>query len=159
MKHLLSLLLPLLLLCSCNRGVLFEAHTDLPGDTWLRFEPLQYTINATSYEDCYNFTISADIDTAQFHEAGLPIMMTITSPDGETRTHFSSLLLRNHEGNWLGEFHDGYLHINQLVRQFYFFNTKGDHTLSLSQRTNKYEIRGVHHIHVLVERVKVDLPE
>ena len=66
---------------------------------------------------------------------------------------YNTHILRNCEGKtWLGHFNDdGTMTVTQTVRQFYFFNTPGHHSVNLSQRTNKYEIHGIKALHFKVE--------
>ena len=54
---------------------------------------------------------------------------------------------------------DGTMTVTQTVRQFYFFNTPGHHSVNLSQRTNKYEIHGIMALHFKVEKAKLEYPE
>lgn len=153
-------ILTILLFCSCGKKTLFEESRTFNNDTWLRFQLEQYSVEANNTDDCYNFTVSITFDTSRFRETALPIMMEIESPDHEKRTLFSTILLRNNEGNWLGEFDDnGNICVSQMVRQFYFFNVKGKHSINLSQRTNKYEIHGIRDLNLLIEKAELEFPE
>lgn len=159
MKRILPAILLMLLFCSCGQKVILDQDRTFANATWMRFEPENFEVNATNTDDCYNFYITAHIDTALFRDNGLPLMLEMVSPDGETRTIFPSLVLRNHEGNWLGEFNDGVLTVQQMVRQFYFFNSVGTHTIHLSQRTSKYQIEGIRDINFRIEKAKIEYPE
>lgn len=159
MKKILLFTFAALLFASCGNKVILDQTSQFKDDTWLRFQPENYAFNVKNIDDCYNFTVTVDVDTSRFHEAGLPLMLEIKSPEGETRTIFNTLLLRNHEGTLMGEFVDGYLHVHQVVRQFYFFNIPGDYTVALSQRTNKYEIYGIHNASIRIEKAKLEYPE
>ena len=153
-------LLTALLFCSCSKKTLFEESRTFANDTWLRFQPEQFTVNATSTDDCYNFNLTITFDTSRFHGSSLPIMMTLESPDHETRTLFSTIMLRTNQGAWLGNFdNNGNLVITQQIRQFYFFNVKGNHSINLSQRTSKYEIHGIKGINLKLDKVELDYPE
>lgn len=160
MKKIILPFLALIMLCSCGHKVILEESRSFNNSTWLRFEPEHFVVHADNTEDCYNFYVTLHVDTTLFRETGLPIMLETKSPEGETRTLFSTVLLRNHEGSWLGEFgNDGTLEVTQMVRQFYFFNVKGDHTIDLSQRTSKYEIRGIRDLNFKIEKTKIEYPE
>ncbi|MBQ0160872.1 MAG: hypothetical protein KBT28_09680 [Bacteroidales bacterium] len=159
MKKILLLTFAALLLASCGNKVILDQSSQFKDDIWLRFQPESFSASVKNIDDCYNFTVTLDVDTSRYHEAGLPLMIEVKSPEGETRTIFSTILLRNHEGNILGEFVDGHLRVSQMVRQFYFFNIPGEHTISLSQRTSKYEIRGIHNLNFRIEKAKLVYPE
>ena len=149
----------LFLTSSCNKTIFDETRT-FANDTWMRFSPEKFEVNAPSTEDCYNFVVTLTIDTNIFHEAGLPIILEIANPENETRTMFATLLFRNHEGTVLGHLDEnGNLVITQTVREYYFFNTTGVHHISLSQRTSKYEIHGIKQLNLHIEKSKLDYPD
>lgn len=159
-RHILPLIFTLLLFCSCGKKVLLDQDHTFANATWMRFEPETFQVEAPNTDDCYNFYITAHIDTNVFHENGLPLIIEMISADGETRSHFPSLLLRNHEGTWMGDFDSqGILTVKQMVRQFYFFNSVGTHTIHVSQRTSKYQIEGIRDINLRIEKAKIEYPE
>lgn len=161
MKKILPLLFTLVLFCSCGQKVLLDEECTFPNNKWMRFdEPAQFIFSSKNTEDFYNFIFSASIDTSRYRQNGLPITLQLSSPNGETRTMFSDIVLRNFQGNWLGEFDEhGILHVSQQIRQFYSFNTQGDYTIKISQRTNKYEIDGINGIHLRIEEAKIEYPK
>ena len=145
---------------SCGKKVLFEESRTFSNDTWLRFQPEHFDVQSVSTDNCYNFFVTLTIDTARYRENALPIIMELESPDHENRTLFSTILLRNREGAWLGSFNDnGNLVISQQVRQFHFFNTTGKYSLNLGQRTNKYEIHGIRQLDLRIEKTELEYPE
>ena len=159
-RHILLSLIVLSTLCSCGKKIILDEDRTFANDTWLRFQPEQFTVTPGSPDDCYNFLLTLTIDTARFHESGLPVMMEIASPDHEKRTLFSTILLRNYEGHWLGSFDEqGNITVTQAIRQYFFFNTATPHSISLGQRTNKYEIHGIRSLNLKVEKAKLEYPE
>jgi gliding motility-associated lipoprotein GldH len=161
MKHLFPLLLTAILFCSCGQKVLLDEESTFVNNKWMRFdEPVQFSFNNDNTEDFYNFIFSVSIDTNRYHQNGLPITVELCSPNGEVRTMFSDIVLRNYQGNWLGEFDEhGILHVSQQIRQYYAFNAVGEYSIKLSQRTNKYEIEGINGIHLKIEEAIIDYPE
>ncbi|MBO4600194.1 MAG: hypothetical protein J5641_05600 [Bacteroidales bacterium] len=158
--YLIPLLLSLAAFCSCGKKVILDETRTFDRDTWMRFQPEKFEVTPTSTDDCYNFILTLHIDTSHYHETGLPIIMEIESQDHETRTLFSTLLLRSHDGNWLGTFDDrGDLVITQMVRQYFFFSTATTHSVSLGQRTSKYEIHGIRSLNFKIEQAKLEYPE
>ncbi|MBQ6069356.1 MAG: hypothetical protein IJK84_07635 [Bacteroidales bacterium] len=154
------LLIGAIAFCSCGDKVLLDETRTFDRETWLRFQPEQYELTPQSTDDCYNFIITATIDTSRFREAGLPIMLEIDNSNHENRTLFATLLLRNHNGNWMGTVDEnGNLVVTQMVRQFFFFSSTTPHTIKLGQRTSKYEIHGIRSINFKVEKAKVVYPE
>lgn len=160
MKHLILPLLALFLLCSCGKQTILDSTHTFNQSKWLRFEPESFSAEAPNTDDCFNFIVSIQFDTTVYREAGLPLMMEITSPAGDTRTLFSTIVLRNHENHWMGEFdNNGMLNVTSVIKQFYFFNVVGTHTIKLSQRTSKYEIGGINNINLKIEKTKIEYPE
>lgn len=158
--RLFSLLLGVMLLCSCGKKVLLDDTRTFANDTWLRFQPEQFELTPSSTDDCYNFILTVTIDTSRFHETGLPIIMELDNANHEKRTLFSTLVLRNHNGSWMGNFDEqGYLVLTQSVRQYFFFSSTATHSLSLGQRTSKYEIHGIRSINLKIEKAKLEYPE
>ncbi len=161
MKRLLPILLTAILFCSCGQKVLLDEECTFPNNKWMRFDaPAQFSFTSDNTEDFYNFILTASIDTTLYHQNGLPVTIEMSSPNGETRTMFADIVLRNYQGNWLGEFDDqGIMHVTQQIRQFYTFNATGDYTIKISQRTNKYEIEGINGIRFRIEEAKIEYPE
>ena len=156
----LLLMLGAMALCSCGQKTLLDETRTFANDTWLRFNPESYRVEAPNTEDCFNFTVSLTVDTARYREAAVPITMEIESPQGEKRTLFSTMIFRNAEGKTVAQSNpDGTLTATQNVRQFYFFNTTGQHKITLGQRTNKYEIRGIKALHFTIQEAKLEYPE
>lgn len=161
-KHLLTLLsvAAIVLFGSCDNKTLLDESRTFANGTWLRFTPEHYSVEVANTEDCYNFTVSLTVDTTRYRQPALPIMLEIESPSHERRTMFSTIVLRNAEGKWLGHWNDdGTLSITHAVRQYYFFNTTGSHSIDLSQRTSKYEIYGIKSLQFKIEKAKLEYPE
>lgn len=160
MKKILPILFAVLLLSSCGKKVILNETRTFDRNTWMRFQPETFQVEANTTEDCFNIYATVEIDTSLFKENGLPLMIEIKSPQGDSRTLFNTVLLRDHQGNWMGNFNDyGVITVSQMIRQFYFFNALGTHTFNLSQRTNKYEIQGINGITLKIEKTKIEYPE
>ena len=159
-KHVLPILLISLLLGSCGKRVLLDETRTFANDTWFRFQPEKYELTPTSTEECYNFIVTVTIDTSRYHDTGLPIIMELDNANHEKRTLFGTIVLRNHNGNWMGSFDNyGNLIVQHTLRQYLFFSSATTHAVSLGQRTNKYEIHGIRSLNLKVERAKLEYPE
>ena len=152
--------LSLMVLTSCGNKVLLDDTRTFDNNTWLRFQPEHFEVTPHNTDDCYNFILTVTVDTSRYHETGLPIMMEIDNSNHENRTLFSTLLLRNHNGNWMGTFDEqGLLTISQTVRQYFFFNTSSTHSINVGQCTSKYEIHGIQSLNFKIEKAKLEYPE
>ena len=145
--------------CTSNNTV-FETSLQVPSATWLRFEPLQFTVDVPNAEDCYELHLALDIDTLRYRESALPLTLAIVSPEGETRTLYATVMLRSKDGHSLGQpDKDGHLVFSQRIREYFYFNQKGTHTVTVGQRTSRYEIKGIHRIDFSIRKAKLELPQ
>ena len=151
-------------LASCSRpDTVFEGTLDFPSGEWLRFEPQQITAQIPNADDCYEIHLSAIIDTAVYHQPALPVTIKITSPAGERRTLFADLLLQARDGHSLGQPVNGHtstsLQFNQRIREYFYFNQPGDHTVSIGQRTSRYQIQGIRQVQFTIRKAKLEYPK
>ena len=159
-KTLFPILLACILLGACGKKVILDEDRTFVNDTWMRFQPEQFELTPRSTDDCYNIILTLTIDTSRYHASGLPIIMELDNSNHEKRTLFSTLVIRNHDGSWMGTFdNQGNLVVTQMVRQYLFFSSAVTHSLSLGQRTNKYEINGIRNLNLKVEKAKLEYPE
>ena len=159
-KYFIVAIAALLLCVGCGRKSLLDESRTFANDTWLRFEPETYTVDVKNTDDCFNFVVTVTVDTARYREMTIPLKLEVESPAHEKRTIFSTLNLRNRNGNFLGTFNEeGYLVGHQMVREYYFFNQKGMHTISLGQRTNKYEIKGIKELKLTISEAELEYPK
>ena len=150
----------LLALASCGNKTAYQESVTLPADTWLRFEPRELSLDIANTEDCYEIYVEADIDTSRYREEALPLTFKMTSNQGETRTFFASLMLRSKDGHTLGQpAEGGYLHYRQRVKEYFYFNVPGQHTLSIGQRTSRYEIKGIHRVGIIIQKAQLEYPK
>ncbi len=159
-RFLLPLLLAsVVLLSSCHKRVLIDDTHTFANDTWNRFAPEVFDVNADNLDDCYNFIFTATIDTARYLGSQLPIMVNIFSPAGEQRQISYLLLLKDKDGHWVGEWSDGRLVHTRCIRQFFFFNMKGSFRFEITQTTSRYDLPGIHSAQLRIERAKLVYPE
>lgn len=155
------LLLSAALLSSCQRGgVVYDGTKELPEGRWMRFEPTEFDIDVRSAEDCYEIEAVLVLDTSRFREAALPIVLKVVSPAGETRTLFSTIMLKGTDGRCLAQGSQaGGCLFRQRVREYFYFNNKGAHRISVGQRTSRYEISGIHSIGITISKAQLELPK
>ena len=150
-----------LLLAGCSPSdTVYEGSVDFAGGKWLRFEPRELKVDIPDADECYELHISAVIDTALYHEAALPLTLKVTSGHGESRTLFADLLLHARDGHSLGQPNAGSrLVFTQRIREYFYFNSKGSHTVTIGQRTSRYEIDGIQRLTFTVRKAHIELPK
>ena len=149
----------LLLFASCNKKVLIDDTHTFANDTWNRFTPEVYNVDADNLDDCYNFFFTVEIDTIRYEGKQLPIMVNIFSPAGEQRQISYTLLLKDKDGHWTGEWHDGRLSHTRCIRQYFFFNTTGGFRFEITQTTPRYDLHGIHSAQLRIEQAKLEYPK
>lgn len=160
MSHRILLAAALLLLfASCGSKTIYDDSHTFAGDIWKRFEPEQFEADIKNVDDCYDIYVTVTVDTALFRENALPLTMKLSNDNRETRTLFGTVILRNREGTWMGQFdNQGRLTCRHKLRDYFFFNSAGRQDIQISQRTSKYEIRGVKRLGLSIIKAEVELP-
>ncbi len=158
MKRLPLILLSLILLASCNRTVLEEERT-FANSNWKFFQPEEFNLNIKNIDDCYNIYATVVIDTAQFKMSRLPLFVNLYSPNGERRSFTGYLLPKDELGKWNGDFKDGKLVCTRCIREYFFFNVTGDHTIEVSQYTHRYDLNGIESFTLKIEKADVIYPD
>lgn len=148
------------LFAACGNGSVYQESVTFPSQSWQRFEPREFHIDIANADDCYQIHVAADIDTHRYRETALPLTFKMTSAQGETRTFFASLMLRSKDGHTLGHPNsDGTMHYRQQVKEYFYFNSTGSHTLSVGQRTSRYEINGICKVEITIDKAQLEYPK
>lgn len=157
MKYrIITLLCAVALLAACHRGnTIFDQTHTLDGNRWNRFTPEEFQIPIHNVEDYYNIDFTVSVDTALYRYGEFPVMVILTSPGGEERQFFHTIMLREN-GRWRGETRDGYRTVQGRVRSYFTFNHKGTHTMAVSHTTSQYDLEGIHSLQVSIEKAKLD---
>ena len=158
MKKLLILLTTTLLLAACQQAPLFDEQRHLPSGIWNRFTPETFTIDVAKPETYYNINIEIAVDTAHFRYTSLPLTVNLYSPNSERRMFYAEIPLTEN-GRPKGEMSGGYRIVNQRVRSYFSFNSRGEHRMEIGQATSQYDLEGIDHIRLHIEKAPLDLPE
>ncbi|MBQ0016411.1 MAG: hypothetical protein KBT04_05455 [Bacteroidales bacterium] len=149
--------LSMLVITSCKQKVVVNDTRTFADKNWVRFTQETFDVNIADVDECYDIYLSAVIDTALYRQAGLPIIVSITHNDGETRQFRTDLALKNAQGQWQGEFKDGLLNYTKCIRPYFFFNSNGKYTIALSQCSHRYDLYGVVSVTLHIERAEIKM--
>lgn len=139
--------------------MLFDQTISFDNEKWLRQDVKTFNIDVDNVDDCYNFFVTMMIDTNCVRGSQLPLVMNLYNDNGERRNWRSFVNLRNPEGNWLCPLEGKYLVVNQRIKEYFFFNSKGTHRLEIHHGTDRYEIYGVKQMGIRLEKAKLVYPE
>lgn len=158
-RRILPIFLLLLLLTSCKNSLVYEDQRTFDNADWQFFAPEKFEVPIRNIDDCYNIYAAVAIDTNQMKMSTLPLFVDLYSENGERRSFNSYIRLKNEKGQWAGKFEDGQLLCENRIREYFFFNTTGTHTLEISQYTHKYSLPGIHSLTLKVEKAKLEYPD
>lgn len=155
----LAAALLLLLFASCGSKTVYDDTHTIAGSAWQRFEPETFEADIKNVDDCYDIYVTVVVDTARFREAALPLTVKMSNDNRETRTLFGTVILRDREGSWLGQFDSqGRLTVRHKLRDYFFFNSPGRQQIQIGQRTSKYEIEGIQRLGLAIVKADLELP-
>lgn len=158
-RNILALTCSLLLLVSCGKGVIFDETQEISGNNFQRFTEQKFEVGIENIDDCYDLYVTTSIDTACFVSTSLPLMINVDGPNGDSRMFRNVVALRDKAGNWKGDLDGSILTTVTRVREYYFFNETGTHTVRISQCSHKYDIHGVSKIGFRVVKADLVYPE
>lgn len=159
-KHCLIGLLFSVFFVSCQSDILVKEQRFFNNNTWTRFEMEKFQIDVNNVDDCYDIYLNLAIDTAFMREDVIPLSFSLNAPNGERRMFRTLVNIKNKNGLLLGEKgDDGYIYFEHKARDYFFFNNKGVYNVEVGQATNRYELRGVKSLELVVEKAELVYPE
>ena len=139
----------LLVSCVSPNSTVFDQTVTLPNAKWMRFEPTAFSVDVPNVDDCYELIVALDIDTARYKQNSLPLIVRIASPSGETRTLFATAILHPQDGSVY----------RQRIREYFYFNQRGVHSVSIGQQTSRYELAGIRSVGFTIRKAQLELPK
>jgi gliding motility-associated lipoprotein GldH len=146
-------LLVFLALSSCTSRKVFSEYHKFSNFTWNRFELITFDVPIEDEESLYEIAVAVR-HIPQFPYGNLDINMTINSPDGEMRSGDFSLKLKDKNGKWLGDGMGDLYDIEIPVHKGMKFSGKGLSRIEIENKMDKYEIRGIMEVGLVVRKVK-----
>ena len=144
-----------LLLTACGSDTVYNSEHTFKGNIWNHFTPEVFDIDITNTEDYYNIDFIAAVDTAVYRYDNVPVMIELTSPNGEERQFYGVVFLKEN-GRWRGEMEDGYRTASGRIRSYFSFNSQGTHHMEVTHTTSQYDLEGVHSLAVVITKAKID---
>jgi gliding motility-associated lipoprotein GldH len=154
MKKLLApLLLGLMILSSCNPSVIYEKHIDIERITWNRFDIKTFEVDIQDISAGYDFYIAIR------HHTDIPlkfitVKFTLHTPSGEIRTLEQKILLKDNEGNLLGDGMGDLWDLDQLLREDFHFTEPGICKVEISSTMSKADLPGIMQIGLIVKKTR-----
>ena len=152
--------LPLMLVClalaSCGKQY-YSNDLGISNGVWNNFEPRVFEFDWQKPDRCVDLSLTVTFDTARFHDNMLPLGVTMKSPDGELRHFTTAIILRDRDGVLHGKTDpDGRIVCTEVIRPHIFFNSKGTHSIEVSQNTSKYDLPGVCSVGIRIDKANLE---
>lgn len=153
-KSIILVCLATIVIVSCQHFSYSDTKT-LNGGAWNRFEPIAFEFDITKPDQATDIWLIATFDTAIYRAAKLPLVVKMIGTNGERRQFRSEIVVVDKKGQLCGEVTpSGLIECRQKIRNNFYFNTKGQHRMEVSQGTTKYDIRGIGEIGLHLEKSK-----
>ena len=141
----------LLLLCACDRSLVYEKHLDNDRITWNRFDVKTFQVDITDISSGYDFYVAFRHVTA-FPLDFIDIQFNLYTPSGETRMLEKRIELKDAEGNWLGDGMGDLWDVSSLVREDFRFTQAGRCTVEISSNMSYADLPGLMQVGLIVKK-------
>ena len=144
-----------LTLFGCGKSVSIDETHFFKNNCWMRFEPEVFIANINNTDDYYNIYVTLKYDTNFLTTSTLPITVNFYADSNEKHNIMPELRLRDKKGQLRGTTIENYCTVTDTIERLRLYNTKGDYTYKISQRTSKYELHGVSSIGLKIEKTEL----
>ena len=150
-NHILLILFGLMILSSCDKAKIYEKHLDNDRITWNRFDVKTFKVDIKDISSGYDFYIAIrHLTDVPFKY--LTIKFTLYTPSGETRTIEQKILLKDNEGNLLGDGMGELWDLVHLVREDFRFTEPGICTVEISSTMSQADLPGIMQVGLIVRK-------
>lgn len=163
MKRLFFVILGMVLLVGCSGKRVIDETRTFANATWNRFQPEKFEVTVDNIDDYYRIDFEVVVDSAKMRNDQLPLTVNLYSPEGERRMFYTYIDLTEN-GRWKGEpqkgrSQEGMRVMNQNIRPYFTFNSKGTYRMEIGQATSQYDLDGVESLRLVIEKAEIDLSD
>ncbi len=145
-------------LASCGESYLYDQEIEIPEDTWMYNQPLQFEFQVEDTSKYYNLYIAVKHDKEYSHQNAYA-KLKITYPNGQEKQREVSFELADARGKWLGDCQGKYC-ISKLAYNAngpMRFEQSGNFKMHFEQYTRQDSLKGLSSLRLMLE--KADLEE
>ncbi len=139
------------MLTSCGHRKIYEEHFDIERITWNRFDVKTFNIDIKDISAAYDFYIAIRHHT-EVPLKSLEVSFILYTPSGEMRISEHEILLRDKEGNLLGEGVGDLWDIEYPARKGFVFTEAGTCTVEISSAMSKADLPGIMQVGLIVRK-------
>jgi gliding motility-associated lipoprotein GldH len=147
------LLLGTIILSSCNQGKIYEKYLDNERITWNRFDVKTFNVDIKNISAKYDFYVALRYITDVPFKY-VTIKFTLYTPSGEMRTIELKIMLKDKEGNLLGEGMGDLWDLVHLVREDFQFTEPGICKVEVSSTMSQADLPGIMQVGLIVKKAK-----
>ena len=156
-KLILSFLAGLFVLTACNPRKIYEKYLDNDRITWNRFDIKTFKVDISDTSAKYAFYVAIRY-ISQIPLQYITIKFTLYTPSGERRTLEQKILLKDKEGNLLGNGMGDLWDLNHLVRDNFEFTEPGICTVEISSTMSQADLPGIMQVGLIVKKSPAPWP-
>jgi len=150
-KLILWMFAGLLLLTACSHRKIYEKYIDNDRITWNRFDVKTFKVDIKDISSKYAFYIAIrHVTDVPFRY--ITISFTLNTPSGESRNLEQKILLKDNDGNLLGNGMGDLWDIVHLVRDNFEFTEPGICTVEISSTMPQANLPGIMQVGLIVKK-------
>jgi gliding motility-associated lipoprotein GldH len=150
-KLIFSLLTALVILSSCDQAKVYEKHFDNERITWSRFDVKTFNFDIKDISATYDFYIAIRHHT-HIPFKFLTIKFTLYTPSGEVRMMEQKIMIKDNEGNLLGNGMGELWDLVHLARKDFEFTQAGNCTVEISSTMSQADLPGIMQVGLIVKK-------
>ncbi|MBS2210371.1 gliding motility lipoprotein GldH [Carboxylicivirga mesophila] len=155
-KHssLIIILLGLIVVSSCDRGVVFDQYVTIPKGGWHVDSMAVFKVDIESTEQPYNVILNVR-NRSNYPNSNLWLFVEVVSPSGQTMQDKVDCVLADDAGRWIGSGWGDLYHAKIPYQLGVKFAETGAYSFRIVQGMRDEDLEGIHNIGLRVERANV----
>lgn len=136
---------------SCENNRVFEKNISLEKSSWKNSDKIKLEVDVQDTSATYNVYINVRHNSV-YPYSNLWVLITTTSPDGNSQKQRIEIQLANEDGAWHGEGMGDIWDLKQLAQQNAIFNKKGIYSFEFEQIMREDPLPGIMAMGIRVEK-------
>lgn len=149
---LISGLVTLLMMTSCDPSRVFDEYQTIPGAVWEKDTTWAFSFNIARTTQNNNIWFNVRNDQ-NYEFSNLWLFVTLEAPSGKAVTDTVQLLLADPAGKWLGKGFSGVYDNRLIFRRNVFFPESGRYTLYVRHGMRPVTLRGITDMGIRIEKL------
>ena len=141
----------MLIVTSCVRGKIYEQYIKMEKLSWNRFNVLKFDVDIKDISTGYDFVVAIrHLPEVPYQK--IPVNFSFDTPSGESRSLDYDIMLKDKEGNNLGNCMGDLCDVYTTVKEDYLFTEPGICHVELHNIMVKLETPGIIEVGLIVRK-------